>query len=47
MTKAELQNNYREKTVEKLVDDAFSRSIYNEVMLQLDNYHKELAAKPQ
>jgi len=44
MTKAELQNNYREKTVAKLLDDAFSKSIYTETMLHLDNYHKELSA---
>jgi hypothetical protein len=47
MTKAELQNNYREMTVEKLVEDAFSRSIYNEVMMHLDNYHKEISATKQ
>jgi TRAP-type C4-dicarboxylate transport system substrate-binding protein len=47
MTKAELQNNYREKTVAKLVDDAFSKSIYTEVMMHLDNYHKELSATRQ
>jgi TRAP-type C4-dicarboxylate transport system substrate-binding protein len=47
MTKAELQNSYREKTVEKLVDDAFSKSIYTEVMMHLDNYHKELSATQQ
>jgi TRAP-type C4-dicarboxylate transport system substrate-binding protein len=47
MTKAELQNNYREMTVEKLVEDAFSRSIYNEVMMHLDNYHKEISATQQ
>jgi len=47
MTKAELQNNYREKTVEKLVDDAFSKSIYTETMMHLDNYHKELSLTPQ
>jgi len=47
MTKAELQNSYREKTVEKLVEDAFSRSIYNETILHLDNYHKELSATQQ
>jgi TRAP-type C4-dicarboxylate transport system substrate-binding protein len=47
MTKAELQNNYREKTVAKLVDDAFSKSIYTETMMYLDNYHKELSAPRQ
>jgi len=47
MTKAELQNNYRERTAEKLVEDAFSRSIYTETMMHLDNYHKELSATQQ
>ena len=47
MTKAELQNNYREMTVAKLVDDAFSKSIYTEAMIHLDNYHKELSATQQ
>ena len=47
MTKAELQNNYREKSVEKLVDDAFSKSIYTEAMQHLDDYHEELSATRQ
>ncbi|KPK00257.1 MAG: TRAP dicarboxylate transporter subunit DctP [Desulfobacterales bacterium SG8_35] len=47
MTKAELQNNYREMTVKKLVDDAFSKSIYDETIMHLDNYHKELSSTPQ
>jgi TRAP-type C4-dicarboxylate transport system substrate-binding protein len=47
MTKAELQNNYREMTVQKLVNDAFSKSIYTEAMMYLDNYHKELSAPQQ
>ena len=47
MTKAELQTNYREKTVAKLVGDAFSKSIYTEAMMYLDNYHKELSAPQQ
>jgi len=47
MTKAELQNSYREKTVEKLVQDAFSKKIYTEMMMHLDNYHKELSATQQ
>lgn len=47
MTKAELQNNYREKTVEKLNEDAFSHSIYSETIMHLDNYHKELSAPQQ
>lgn len=47
MTKAELQNNYREKTVNKLVNDAFSESIYQEVMMHLDNYHKKLSTTRQ
>jgi TRAP-type C4-dicarboxylate transport system substrate-binding protein len=47
ITKAELQNNYREMTVKKLVDDAFSKSIYEETMMHLDNYHKELSAIQQ
>ena len=47
MTKSELQNNYREMTVKKLIDDAFSRSIYEEAMMHLDNYQKELSAIQQ
>jgi len=47
MFKAELQNNYREMTVQKLIDDAFSKSIYEEAMMHLDNYHKELSAIQQ
>ena len=44
MSKAELQNNYREMTVAKLIDDAFSKSIYEEAKKYLDNYHKEMGA---
>ncbi len=47
MFKAELQNNYREMTVQKLIDDAFSKSIYEQAMMHLDNYHKELSAIQQ
>jgi TRAP-type C4-dicarboxylate transport system substrate-binding protein len=47
ITKAELQNSYRDQTVQKLVDDAFSKSIYEEAMMHLDNYHKELSAAGQ
>ena len=47
MTKAELQNDYREKTVEKLVNDAFSKSIYTESMTFLDNYHKKISESQQ
>ena len=47
MTKAELQNNYRELAVAKLVQDAFSKSIYTEAMQYLDDYHKELSATRQ
>ena len=47
ITKAELQNNYRDQTVQKLIGDAFSRSIYEETMTYLDNYHKELSAAGQ
>ena len=47
MTKAELQTNYREKTVAKLVGDAFSKSIYTETKMYLDNYLKELSAPQQ
>ena len=47
ITKSELQNNYREKAVAKLVGDAFSKSIYTEVMMHLENYHKELSATQQ
>ncbi len=44
MARVELQNNYREMTVAKLIDDAFSKSIYEEAMKHLDNYHKEMGA---
>lgn len=44
ITKAELQNNYREKAVDKLVDEAFSKSIYSDVIRYLDDYHRELSA---
>jgi TRAP-type C4-dicarboxylate transport system substrate-binding protein len=44
MARVELQNNYREMTVAKLIDDAFSKSIYEEAIKHLDNYHKEMAA---
>jgi len=44
MTKAELQNDYREMAVNKMVDDAFSKSIYQETMKHLENYHKEISA---
>ena len=47
MTKAELQNNYREMTAKKLIHDAFSKSIYIEAVEHLDNYHKELSAIQQ
>jgi TRAP-type C4-dicarboxylate transport system substrate-binding protein len=47
MTQAELQNNYREKTVEKLMNEAFSQSIYTEAATFLDNYHKELSESQQ
>jgi len=47
MTKAELQNNYREMTANKLINDAFSKSIYIEAVEHLDNYHKELSAIQQ
>jgi len=47
MTKAELQNNYRELTANKLINDAFSKSIYIEAVEHLDNYHKELSAIQQ
>jgi len=47
MTKAELQNHYREKTVTKLVDDAFSKSIYTETMMYLNDYHKEFPPPQQ
>jgi TRAP-type C4-dicarboxylate transport system substrate-binding protein len=42
-TRAELQNNYREMTVDKLIDDAFSKGIYEETVRHQDNYHKEMA----
>jgi len=47
ITRAELQNNYRDQTVQKLIDDAFSRRIYEETVMHLDNYHKELSATQQ
>lgn len=47
ITKAELQNKYRELTVQKLIDDAFSRSIYEEAMMHLNNYLKEPSASQQ
>jgi hypothetical protein len=47
VTKAELQNNYREMTANKLINDAFSKSIYIEAVEHLDNYHKELSAIQQ
>ena len=47
MTKSELQNNYREMTVNKLINDAFSKSIYDEAMNYLDIYHKEVSATQQ
>jgi arginine utilization protein RocB len=47
LTKSELQNNYRNMTVDKLVQDAFSRSIFDETMMHLGNYHKELSATQQ
>jgi TRAP-type C4-dicarboxylate transport system substrate-binding protein len=47
MTKTELQNNYREMTAKKLINDAFSKSIYIEAVEHLDNYHKELSAIQQ
>ena len=47
MTKEELQNNYREMTAKKLINDAFSKSIYKEAVEHLDNYHKELSAIQQ
>jgi TRAP-type C4-dicarboxylate transport system substrate-binding protein len=46
-TKIELQGNYRDQTVQKLIGDAFSRSIYEETVMYLDNYHKELSATKQ
>ena len=47
ITKAELQNNYREMAVNKMVNDAFSKSIYTEAMTHLEDYHKELSATQQ
>jgi TRAP-type C4-dicarboxylate transport system substrate-binding protein len=44
MARVELQNNYREMTVAKLIDDAFSKSIYKEAIKHQENYHKEMAA---
>ena len=43
-TRAELQNNYRGMTVDKLIDDAFSKGIYEETIQHLNNYHKKMAA---
>jgi len=47
ITRSELQNNYRELTVKKLIGDAFSKAIYEEAMMHLDNYHKELSVTRQ
>jgi TRAP-type C4-dicarboxylate transport system substrate-binding protein len=47
ITKAELQNNYHDMTAKKLINDAFSKSIYIEAVEYLDNYHKELSAIQQ
>ena len=44
MARVELQNNYREMTVAKLIDDAFSKSIYEEAIKHQDNYHREIGA---
>ena len=44
MARVELQNNYREMTVAKLIDDAFSKSIYKEAIKHQENYHKEMGA---
>lgn len=41
ITRKELQNNYREMAVEKMLNSAFSKSIYTEVKTYLDDYHKE------
>jgi len=46
-TKEELQNKYREKTVDKLIDVAFSRSIYTEAMKYLNEYRKEHSQNQQ
>ena len=47
ITKSELQNNYREMAVEKMLNSAFSKSIYTEAITYLDDYHKELSATQQ
>ena len=47
ITKTELQNNYRKMTAKKLINDAYSKSIYIEAVEYLDNYHKELSVIQQ
>jgi TRAP-type C4-dicarboxylate transport system substrate-binding protein len=42
-TRAELQNNYRNMTADKLINDAFSKGIYEETVQHLGNYHKDIA----
>ncbi len=46
-TRSELQNIYRHKAAEKLINDAFSESIYTETMKYLDECQKELTAIQQ
>jgi TRAP-type C4-dicarboxylate transport system substrate-binding protein len=47
VTKTELQNKYREMTVKKLMNDAFSKSIYDETVMHLENYLKECSKTQQ
>lgn len=47
ITRKELQNTYREMAVEKMLNSAFSKSIYSEAKTYLDDYHKELSETKQ
>ena len=47
MTKVELQNNYQKLTANKLINDAFSKSIYIEAVKHLENYRKDLSVIEQ
>jgi TRAP-type C4-dicarboxylate transport system substrate-binding protein len=43
-TSNELQNNYREMVAEKLADDAFSRSIYDETVKHLNDFRSQASS---
>jgi TRAP-type C4-dicarboxylate transport system substrate-binding protein len=46
-TRSELQNNYRNRTVDKLVNDAFSQSVYDEIIKHLGEFQGNTAAVPK